>query len=70
MATTKSTRSMSRARIDFLGAEMNCELNPAIIDEIVMAIETVAIPYFLAGMITGAGAVYLVAQIWHYRRAR
>lgn len=48
---------------------MDCELNPAIINDIVTAIETVAIPYFLAGMIAGAGAVYLVAQIWHYRRA-
>lgn len=49
---------------------MNCELNPAIIDDVVTAIETVAIPYFLAGMITGVGAVYLVAPIWHYLRAR
>lgn len=49
---------------------MDCELNPAIFDDIVSVIETVAIPYFLFGMLTGAGAVYLVAQIWHYRRAR
>lgn len=49
---------------------MNCEINPAIFDEMVTAIETVSIPYFVAGMITGAAVLYLVAQIWYYRRAR
>lgn len=49
---------------------MNCEINRAIFDDMVTAIETLSIPYFLAGMITGAAAVYLVAQIWYYWRAR
>lgn len=49
---------------------MNCEINRAIFDDMVTAIETLSIPYFLAGMITGAAFVYLVAHIWYYRRAR
>lgn len=48
---------------------MNCEINPAIFDDMVTAIETVSIPYFVAGMITGAAALYLFSQILYFRRA-
>lgn len=47
---------------------MNCEINPAIFDDIAQAIEAVALPYFIGGMITGAASLYLVAQLWFFWR--
>lgn len=60
---------MSRLRIETKeGRKMNCEINPAIFDDIAQGIEAVALPCFIGGMITGAAFLYLVAQLWCFRR--
>lgn len=47
---------------------MSCEINQAIFDDIAQAIEAVTVPYFIGGMITGVALLYLVAQLWFFRR--
>lgn len=53
---------------------MNCELNPAVFDDIKNALEAVGLGSYVAGMITGlllaAPLAWLISEAWHYYQSR